>query len=230
MGDIDHSTKAKFTSLTQKLVELSKKHSNIQMAFSLGAEDMLLLHTIESNKLPIEMFFLDTGRMHEESYSFLHDTISSYQTKIKIYCPEASAIENLINENGPNGFYQSVDARKKCCKVRKVLPLQRALKNADCWITGQRREQSVTRASLLEEELDTAHGIMKFNPLALWTNTEIWHYLNQFKIKTHPLHQQNMPSIGCQPCTRAITQGEDERAGRWWWENPDVKECGLHQS
>jgi phosphoadenosine phosphosulfate reductase len=176
------------------------------------------------------MFFLDTGRMHEESYSFLHATISSHQTKIEVYCPEASAIENLINENGPNGFYKSVDARKKCCEVRKVFPLQRALKNADCWVTGQRREQSVTRASLLEEELDTAHGIMKFNPLASWTKTEIWHCLNQFKIKTHPLHQKNMPSIGCQPCTRPITQGEDERAGRWWWENPEVKECGLHQS
>ncbi|BBB61223.1 phosphoadenosine phosphosulfate reductase [Undibacterium sp. KW1] len=197
-------------------------------ASSLAAEDMVLTDLILRKKLNITIFSLETGRLHAETLGMLDKVKETYGTEIKLFKPDAAAVENYVSQHGLNAFYDSVEMRKECCRIRKVEPLKRALAGNKAWVTGQRRAQSATRTELAIQEDDTTHGLQKFNPLADWSEDDVWHYLRSNNVPYNPLHDKGYPSIGCEPCTRAIQPGEDVRAGRWWWENPDSKECGLH--
>ncbi|GGC70192.1 phosphoadenylyl-sulfate reductase [Undibacterium terreum] len=197
-------------------------------ASSLAAEDMVLTDLILRSKLNIAIFSLETGRLHAETLGMLDRIKENYGIEVALYKPEAAAVEEYVQKNGLNAFYDSVEMRKECCRIRKVEPLNRALDGKKAWVTGQRRAQSATRAELHVQEDDAAHGMQKFNPLADWSEEDVWHYLRSNNVPYNPLHDKGYPSIGCEPCTRAILPGEDVRAGRWWWENPESKECGLH--
>jgi phosphoadenosine phosphosulfate reductase len=197
-------------------------------ASSLAAEDMVLTDLILRAKLPITIFSLETGRLHQETLGMLDRIKETYGVEVKLFKPEPEAVDAYVQQNGLNAFYDSVDMRKECCRIRKVEPLKRALAGNKAWITGQRRAQSTTRAELAIQENDEAHGLVKFNPLADWSEEDVWNYIRANKVPYNPLHDKGYPSIGCEPCTRAIQPGEDVRAGRWWWENPESKECGLH--
>ena len=212
-------------SLIQKNIE---KYSSVAFANSLGAEDMVLIDLIQKNKLSVEAFSIDTGRLPPETYNLIQKVEDKYQFKIKLYFPDHQKIESYVNTNGINAFYNSVDLRKSCCAIRKVEPLNRALKDKKVWITGMRQEQSQTRFALKEEEFDETHQSQKLNPLSTWSELEVWAYIKINDVPYNTLHDQFYPSIGCAPCTRAISAGEDIRAGRWWWEDPQNKECGLH--
>ncbi len=210
------------------LKEITATHSPAAFANSFGAEDMVLTDLICKAVPEIEIFSLDTGRLPAETYQLMQQAMEHYDIQFKVYFPDHEAVEEYIRTHGPNGFYESVDLRKRCCFIRKVQPLQRALKGKKAWITGLRREQSPTRESLPVSEWDEGNQLQKFNPLTEWTHQDVWNYIRHFKVPYNALHDQNYPSIGCAPCTRAIAIGEDIRAGRWWWENPESKECGLH--
>jgi phosphoadenosine phosphosulfate reductase len=197
-------------------------------ANSFGAEDMVLTDLIAREFRDIEIFSLDTGRLPEQTYQLMAAVNQRYRIKIRAYFPDASAVEQYVKVNGVNGFYDSMAQRKQCCHVRKVEPLKRALAGKKGWITGLRREQAPSRQALEESQFDADHGLMKFNPLADWSNEDVWHYLREYQVLYNALHDQGYPSIGCAPCTRAVKPGEDIRAGRWWWETADQKECGLH--
>ena len=212
-------------SLIQKNIE---KYNSVTFANSLGAEDMVLVDLIQKHKLNVEIFSIDTGRLPSETYNLIQKVEDKYQFKIKLYFPNQENVEHYVNTYGINAFYNSLDLRKSCCAIRKVEPLNRALKNKKAWITGMRQEQSQTRLALKEEEFDEAHQSQKLNPLSSWSEIEIWAYIKMHDVPYNALHDQFYPSIGCAPCTRAISVGEDVRAGRWWWEDPQNKECGLH--
>ncbi|SBT09727.1 Thioredoxin-dependent 5'-adenylylsulfate reductase [Candidatus Accumulibacter aalborgensis] len=198
-------------------------------ASSLGAEDMVLTDLIHRDQLAIEIFSLDTGRLPLETYDLIAEVKKHYGLALRLYFPRHDLVETWTSENGINGFYESVEQRKGCCFVRKVEPLQRALAGRKAWITGLRASQAATRDGLPMRSVDVANGgLEKFNPLADWSEREVWAYLNQNQVPYNALHDKFYPSIGCAPCTRPITPGEDVRAGRWWWENPQSKECGLH--
>jgi phosphoadenosine phosphosulfate reductase len=197
-------------------------------ASSLAAEDMVLTDLILRNKLGIGIFTLETGRLHAETLGMLDKIKDTYDYEVAPYRPEPAAVDAYVAQNGRDAFYNSVEMRKECCRIRKIEPLKRALAGNKSWVTGQRRAQSVTRAELHVQEEDAAHGMTKFNPLADWSEQDVWDYIHANNVPYNPLHDQGYPSIGCEPCTRAISPGEDVRAGRWWWENPDSKECGLH--
>jgi phosphoadenosine phosphosulfate reductase len=194
---------------------------------SLGQEDQVITQLIASQNLPIQIFSLDTGRLFPETLELLSRTESKYKTRIKVYYPETASVEKLVSDIGINGFYDSVENRKSCCFVRKVEPLKRALAGNEVWVTGLRAEQSANRSDMKRIEWDEANQIIKFNPLLHWTFDQMIDYISEHKIPYNPLHNQGFVSIGCAPCTRAILQGEDARAGRWWWED-SKKECGLH--
>jgi phosphoadenosine phosphosulfate reductase len=200
----------------------------ITFATSLGAEDQAITHMISKINKSANIITLDTGRVFPETYDLLHRTVNRYQIKIKSFYPDTAQVEEMVNSKGINLFYESIENRKLCCHVRKIVPLQRALQGMDAWITGLRREQSVTRTDLKIVEWDAANGLIKINPLLEWSEEQVWGYIKLNDIPYNKLHDQGFPSIGCQPCTRAIEKGEDLRAGRWWWEMPDSKECGLH--
>lgn len=209
---------------------LSEYKGRIAFASSLGAEDQVLTHMIRDIDPETKIFTLDTGRMFQETYDLIDRTNSRYKMKMEVYFPDYKKVEKMVNEKGMNLFYESVENRKLCCHIRKIEPLHRALKGMDIWITGLRREQSVTRNNNQLLELDeNNHGRLKLNPLIDWTEDEVWKFISKHKIPYNPLHDQGFPSIGCLPCTRAVQPGEDVRAGRWWWEMPEHKECGLHQ-
>jgi phosphoadenosine phosphosulfate reductase len=197
-------------------------------ASSLAAEDMVLTDLILKSKLDIGIFSLETGRLHKETLAMLDRVKEQYGYQIAVFRPQTEAVDAYVAQNGLNAFYDSVEMRKECCRIRKVEPLGRALAGKRAWVTGQRRAQSTTRAELPVQEDDVAHGMVKFNPLADWSEQDVWNYLRENGVPFNALHDQGYPSIGCEPCTRAIQPGEDVRAGRWWWENPDSKECGLH--
>lgn len=194
---------------------------------SLGQEDQVITQLIASQKLPIQIFSLDTGRLFPETLDLLSRTESKYKTRIQVYYPTTSSVEKLVSDIGINGFYESVDNRKSCCFVRKVEPLKRALAGNEIWITGLRAEQSANRSDMKHVEWDEGNQIIKYNPLLNWTFDQMIAYINEHRIPYNPLHDQGFISIGCAPCTRAILPGEDARAGRWWWED-SKKECGLH--
>jgi len=206
------------------------RYPNAALACSLGLEDVALVHMASLLPKPPRIFVLDTGRLHPETYDVLEALRQRYGLPIELYFPQAPAVEAYVNANGPNGFLDSVDLRRECCRIRKVEPLSRALAGADAWITGLRRAQGPTRTDLETFEADADHGgIVKVSPLLDWSLEDALAYVETWKVPHNPLHHQGFPSIGCAPCTRAIAPGEDERAGRWWWEHPEHKECGLHR-
>ena len=210
------------------LLRIAAEFSPAVFASSLAAEDMVLTDLILKAGLPIGIFSLETGRLHPETLAVLDDVKAAYGYDIKLFKPQDAAVDEYVAANGLNAFYDSVEMRRECCRIRKVEPLGRALAGNKAWVTGQRRSQSTTRAALDVQEDDPAHGMTKFNPLADWSEQDVWNYIREHKVPYNALHDQGFPSIGCAPCTRAIQPGEDVRAGRWWWENPDSKECGLH--
>jgi phosphoadenosine phosphosulfate reductase len=200
----------------------------IVFSTSLGYEDQVITDFILKNNLNINIFTLDTGRLFNETYMTLQKTNNRYDAKIKVYAPQTEAVENLLSEKGPLSFYESVENRKECCFIRKVEPLNRALKDAKIWVTGIRAEQSGNRQSMHHLEEDAAHDLIKFHPLLDWSFDQVITYVKSNGIPCNPLHDKGFVSIGCAPCTRAIQEGEDFRAGRWWWEDESKKECGLH--
>jgi phosphoadenosine phosphosulfate reductase len=210
------------------LERVARDFSPAVFASSLAAEDMVLTDMILKSGLPIGIFSLETGRLHKETLAVLDAVKATYGYDIALFRPQQDLVDAYVGTNGLNAFYDSVEMRKECCRVRKVEPLGRALAGKKAWITGQRRSQSSTRAELAVQEDDTAHGLAKFNPLADWLEADVWDYIREHKVPYNALHERGYPSIGCEPCTRAIQPGEDVRAGRWWWENPESKECGLH--
>lgn len=224
------SLETKIAKVKALLAAIERDHSPAALANSLGAEDMVLTDLIARDHPGINIFTLDTGRLPEETYALMERIAERYGVRLRIYYPDAASVERFCFEHGPNAFYDSVDLRKRCCHLRKVEPLQRALTGKKAWITGLRREQSVTRRDLPEFHFDPDHGLYKFNPLANWSAEEVWAYIRRFNVPYNALHDRGYPSIGCAPCTRAVTAVEDIRAGRWWWENPETRECGLHLS
>jgi phosphoadenosine phosphosulfate reductase len=224
--DVDVS--AKVAEAKALLARVANDVAPACFATSFGVEDMVLLDLISKCAPGIEVFTLDTGRLPAETYTLMHTCKQRYTTPIKTYFPVAEAVEVFVAQNGHNAFYDSVELRKECCKIRKVQPLKRATQGKKAWITGLRRQQSPTRTDLKIEEWDADFGMHKFNPLLDWTHADIWSYVKQNDVPYSELHDKGYPSVGCAPCTRAIAVGEDIRAGRWWWENPETKECGLH--
>ena len=210
------------------LAGIAEEYVPAVFASSLGAEDMVLTDVIVKDKFSIDIFSLDTGRLPAETYDLMGRLRRHYGLTLKLYYPRHDLVEAYTRQHGINGFYDSVELRKACCQVRKVEPLTRALTGKKAWITGLRAEQATTRASLPLQEFDSSNRLEKFNPLAEWSEREVWTYLHVHQVPFNKLHEKNYPSIGCAPCTRAIEPGEHVRAGRWWWENPTSKECGLH--
>jgi phosphoadenosine phosphosulfate reductase len=210
------------------LERVAEQFSPAVFASSLAAEDMVLTDLILKAGLPISIFSLETGRLHKETLGMVERVQQRYGYEIALYRPLQAAVDAYVEKGGVNAFYDSVELRKECCQIRKVEPLSRALSGKKSWVTGQRRAQSATRSELSVQEYDGSHSMEKFNPLADWSEQEVWDYIRANDVPYNPLHDQGYPSIGCEPCTRAIQPGEDVRAGRWWWENPDSKECGLH--
>lgn len=203
--------------------------SPVALSSSLGLEDQVLTHIVAKNEIKADVFTLDTGRLFYETYDLIDKTEKRYKIKIKTYFPSPSEVEKMVYEKGINLFYESIENRKLCCNVRKIQPLRRALSNYKVWICGLRKEQSVTRENIQTVEWDELNGLLKINPIINWTEQDVWNFVNENNVPYNVLHKKNYPSIGCQPCTRAIVEGEDVRAGRWSWENPDTKECGLHK-
>ncbi|MDQ8024267.1 MAG: phosphoadenylyl-sulfate reductase [Moraxellaceae bacterium] len=200
----------------------------VTFANSFGAEDMVLTDLIVKSGAPIEIFSLDTGRLPAETYTLMGEVEKHYDIKLKVFFPQSEAVEQFVRIKGINAFYESVDLRKECCGIRKVEPLKRALAGKGAWITGMRAAQSATRTELAVREFDAGNKLEKFNPLSDWSEAEVWAYIRANAVPYNALHDQFYPSIGCAPCTRAVAMGEDIRAGRWWWEDPTSKECGLH--
>ncbi len=206
-------------------------YSPVAFANSLGAEDMVLTDIIAKHLGAgggISMFTLDTGRLPQETYDLMHEVRARCALPLQVYFPDGALVEEYAAQQGVNGFYDSVESRKRCCHVRKVEPLRRALAGKRAWLTGMRRDQAATRGALEVSAFDADNGLQKFNPLLDWTADDVWAYIRQYGVPYNALHDRFYPSIGCAPCTRAITPGEDVRAGRWWWEHPEGKECGLH--
>lgn len=230
--DIEELKAELSNSTPQAILQAAVKHfgDELVMACSFGEEDTALLDMLAKIKADARVFLLDTGRLPEETYEVWNSCRTKYpQIRFEIYAPEAGALQSLLAAKGPYSFYESIENRKECCGVRKVEPLGRALTSASAWITGMRREQSVTRTELHAVEVDEVNGgILKFNPLFAWSSAQVQEYNQANNVPVHPLHAKGYPSIGCAPCTRAISPGEDPRAGRWWWESADTKECGLH--
>jgi len=225
---LDSDVAVRWQALQTRLAEIAQRHPDAALASSLAAEDMLLTHAIYDSGLPLEVFTLDTGRLHAETLAMIDTVRERYGSALTIYRPDAEAVDRYVQTHGAHAFYESVSLRKSCCQIRKVEPLTRALAGRSAWITGQRRGQAATRGELPDSEQDTVFGLHKYNPLADWSEADVWHVIRTLGIPYNPLHDQGYPSIGCEPCTRAIRPGEDVRAGRWWWESSDSKECGLH--
>ena len=211
------------------LASIEKNHSPAGLASSFGAEDMVLLDLIARDGLAIDIFTIDTGRLPRETHELLAEVRRRYGIEVEVFAPWPDSVEAYVAENGIDGFYDGVDQRVACCHVRKVEPLRRALASRRGWITGLRREQADSRVNVTEAEHDPVHRKWKFNPLADWTHADVWSYLRENHVPYNALHDRGYPSIGCEPCTRAVKPGEHPRAGRWWWEQPGAKkECGLH--
>lgn len=200
----------------------------IVFSTSFGWEDQALTHMIFSNDIPIKVFTLETGRLFPETYYVWNRTLENYGKPIYPYFPDAEELQQMVIKKGPSSFYESVENRKECCHIRKIVPLRRALNGNNCWITGIRAEQSPNRQDMEDIEWDEGNQLIKFHPLFSWTLEEVKAYIHHHQIVYNPLHDKGFPSIGCQPCTRAVLEGEDFRAGRWWWEDQTKKECGLH--
>lgn len=208
---------------------LSEYKGRIAFASSMGAEDQVVTDMIVEIDPLARIFTLDTKRLFAETYYLIEITQKHYNIKIEIFTPDFNAVEKMVREKGMDLFYESVENRKLCCTIRKKQPLKNALKGMDVWICGLRREQAVSRYATPLVEWDEENGLMKLNPLYEWTEEQVWDYIRENHVPYNKLHDQGFPSIGCQPCTRAIKPGEDIRSGRWWWEESESKECGLHE-
>ncbi len=203
--------------------------SKTAFASSFGAEDQVIIDILHKEALQVPVFTLDTGRLPQETYDVLEATRRRYGKAVDVLFPETGAVEDMVTLHGPNLFYESVERRRECCGIRKVQPLAKKLSTLTAWICGLRREQSVTRTAVAPVEWDAAFGLYKINPLAEVTEAWVWEYITAHSVPVNALHDQGYPSIGCAPCTRAVKPGEDVRAGRWWWEIPEHRECGLHR-
>ena len=219
---------AKVEALDRALVEIVATHSPAALASSLSIEDMVLTDAVFRAGLPVEVLTLDTGRLHGDTLRVIEAIRERYGRAITAYRPDPHAVFDYVSVFGRDAFYQSVNLRKRCCEIRKVEPLRRALAGKRAWITGLRRGQSEGRSGLPAQSFDPVHGIEKFNPLAGWSETDVWSYVRAFAVPYNALYEQGYRSIGCAPCTRPVTPGEDVRAGRWWWEATESRECGLH--
>jgi phosphoadenosine phosphosulfate reductase len=213
----------------RRLAAIVHEHPSAALACGFGAEGMVLIDIVARNRLPLRAFTLDTGRLPAETYELMARVRERYGLTIETYFPDTGRIEQFVLEHGPNAFYQSSELRRSCCAIRKSEPLRRALRGASAWVTGLRRGQAVTREDVGFREFDAEHGIVKFNPMFDWTHDDIWAYLRSRDVPWNALHDRGYPSIGCAPCTRPIEAGEHPRAGRWWWELPEHRECGLHR-
>jgi phosphoadenosine phosphosulfate reductase len=216
--------------LEAMLARIARTHAPSALASSLSAEDMVLTDVILRRGFRIDIFTLDTGRLHGDTLAVVEAIQSRYGYRVAVHKPDAAAVAGYVAAFGRDAFYESADLRKRCCQIRKVEPLQRALQGRKSWITGQRRAQAVTREALPLEEYDAVHRLAKFNPLAGWSEDQIWDYLRLNRVPYNRLHDEGYRSIGCAPCTRPTVAGEDVRAGRWWWEAQESRECGLHLS
>ena len=215
---------------TQEVVEFFfKNFEKVALSSSLAAEDQVLTDLMLKENKNATIFTLDTGRLHPETYDVMDATNLKYGVKIDVFFPLNEKVQELYQTQGVNGHYESIENRKNCCNIRKIEPLKRALKGLDVWITGLRAAQSVTRVDMPLVEWDENFKVIKVNPLINWSEENVWDYIKTNKVPYNKLHDKGFPSIGCAPCTRAIKDGEDIRAGRWWWENPEHKECGLHK-
>ncbi|NLX71884.1 MAG: phosphoadenylyl-sulfate reductase [Bacteroidales bacterium] len=204
-------------------------NQKIALSSSMGAEDQVLTDMLLKIEPNARIFTLDTGRLFAETYDLIDRTSRKYKKKIEVLFPDYKRVEAMVNTKGINLFYESIQNRKECCHIRKIEPLQRAFAGLDAWICGLRASQAVTRKNIDIIEWDANNKLVKVNPLARWTEEQVWEYIHENRVPYNVLHEKGFPSIGCQPCTRAVAEGEDVRAGRWWWENPDTKECGLHK-
>lgn len=232
MGAIDLNARpskdfeAKLAATQKLLVRAASELAPLKQASSLGAEDVVITHLINSLELDIPVFVLETGALHQETLDLLERTQAASRAPVEVYRPAQEAVVHFVGREGKDAMYRSIELRKACCQIRKLEPLERALAGQKAWITGLRREQSAARAEV--PAIDTSEARAKVNPLADWTWGDVWHYIAVNQVDYNPLHDQFFPSIGCAPCTRAISLGEDFRAGRWWWEDEAAKECGLH--
>lgn len=208
----------------------SRFQGEISFSTSFGQEDQIITDMIFTADLPVLVFTLDTGRHFEETYKVMNQTLAKYNKKIKVCFPDKDQVEKMMTQKGPLSFYESLENRKECCHIRKVEPLQKMLSQASCWITGLRASQSETRQTVKKISYDAVNQVIKFNPLLNWTIEQVNDYLKLNHVPYNVLHDRGYPSIGCAPCTRPVSEGEDIRAGRWWWENNSSKECGLHQN
>jgi len=227
-AELSPELEAKIEATRALLKQAVADFGDVVYANSLGAEAMVLTDLIWSSDLSIDIFSIDTGRLHEETYSLLDRIQRRYGKHITLYYPDAKNLEAYVGRSGINGFYNGLDERLACCHIRKVEPFKRAIAGRKAWVTGVRRAQSVSRAQGQPVEWDSGNALYKISPLLEWTEQDIWTYITARKLPYNPLHDKRYPSIGCAPCTRAIEPGQEHRAGRWWWENADSRECGLH--
>lgn len=216
------------SALEATLAQIAAQFSPAALASSLQAEDMVLVDAIARLRLPIGVFAIDTGRLHADTLAVIAQVEARYGIAIHVYRPQAAPVANYVAFYGRDAFYRSIELRQRCCEIRKVEPLARALAGKRAWISGQRREQSSARSGLAEREFDAVHGLEKFNPLAAWSESQVWQYVRANDVPCSRLYEQGYRSIGCAPCTRPVLPGEDARAGRWWWEDDRTRECGLH--
>jgi len=219
---------AKAAAVQARLGEALARYGRLVYSNSLGAEAVVLTDIIWTHLPRIDVFSIDTGRLHEETYELLERLQRRYQRRLRLVYPDAQALEALVARQGVNGFYESLSARLECCRIRKVEPFRRAIAGYPAWITGVRREQSTGRALGQLEEWDAEHNLYKLSPLLEWSEADVWEYIRARRLPYNVLHDRHYPSIGCSPCTRAIQPGESRRAGRWWWEQSESRECGLH--
>jgi phosphoadenosine phosphosulfate reductase len=218
----------KAVAVRERLAGAVSEYGRVVYSNSLGAEAMVLTDIIWSHAPEIDIFSIDTGRLPEETYELLEKLQRRYKRDLRVVYPDAEALEGLVAAQGVNGFYHSLEARQACCRIRKVEPFKRAIEGYGAWVTGVRHEQSATRALAEPVEWDAENGLYKISPILDWTEEQIWQYIRARKLPYNSLHDRQYPSIGCSPCTRAIQPGESRRAGRWWWEQPESRECGLH--
>lgn len=213
--------------LLQHFTEVYGDH--IALSSSLSIEDQVLTDILLRINSKAKIFTLDTGRLFPETYQLIDKTNLHYNIKMEVFCPQTEALQQFVKEQGINPFYESLEKRHACCEVRKLEPLRRAFHTLDAWICGLRKEQSVTRKDMHKIEWDGNHNILKINPLISWSETQVWDYIKSNNVPYNKLHDKGYPSIGCEPCTRSVKPGEDIRSGRWWWESPEHRECGLHR-
>lgn len=207
---------------------MSQYGARLALSSSLSIEDQTLTDMMLRIDPQANIFTLDTGRLFPETYELIDRTNEHYKVKLKVYCPQTESLQQFVATEGINPFYESIEKRHACCEVRKLEPLRRAFRDLDVWVCGLRSAQSVTRSDMRLIEWDERHGLLKINPLIHWTEQQVWDYIRENRVPYNRLHDKGFPSIGCEPCTRAVRRIDDVRAGRWWWESPDHRECGLH--